>query len=72
MLSLGQPVAHPISARKAPSPTSSESAEKQRKMGEKRRKEMLTHALKRPRNSVYFSVIFLPFVVAKTCLLLHC
>lgn len=38
MLNLGQPVAHPISASKAPSPTSSESAEKKRKMGERRRK----------------------------------
>lgn len=28
---------------------------------------MLTHALKRPRNSVYSLVMFLPFVVAKTC-----
>lgn len=68
---MGQPAAHPINARKAPSPEGFESAEKKRKMG-KGEEKMLTHALKRPRNSVYSSVIFLPFVVAKTCLLLHC
>jgi len=38
ILSLGQPVAHPISARKAPSPAGFESAEKKRKTGERRRK----------------------------------
>lgn len=38
--------------------------------GRRGRGGMLTHAPKRPRNSVYSLVIFLPFVAAKTCLLL--
>ena len=67
LLGSGRPTAHPISAWEAPSPTSPESAETNRRRG-KGKKTMLTHALRRPRNSVYSSVIFLPFVVAKTCL----
>lgn len=39
---MGQPVAHLISARKAPSPAGFESAEKKRKMGERRRKDVDT------------------------------
>lgn len=63
----GRPGAHPAGARNAPAPTGSESAAKGRETGKTREKEMLTHAPERPRNSVYALVMFLPFVVAKTC-----
>lgn len=69
---LGQPVAHPTSARKAPSPTSSESVEKKRKRGERGRKRDVDTCSEEAKEFCLLLGDISAFCCGKDLLLLHC